>query len=293
MPAKITQKLHDKVEDLEQLDLRMERITVCLRGQTPLLMNSMSAKVKQGLLLPAPKRNRAELNSTLKHNPPEEFVNAMYRYRDDTEPTRLFMPAGAFKSAIATVALRIPGATKTEIGQLLQVSGAIDIPVYGLPQLHMGVVIQAGKSRAPDIRTRAVLPQWCCTVTVTYAAPLLAYKVVGKLIGAAGLLIGIGDGRPEKGKLTYGQFEVANPTDEDVAALIKSEGRVAQDAAIAEMVCYDAESENLLAWYHEEVKRRQSQPPEAPKTRKRKKVNGEDLTIAAEALSRGVDRLGV
>jgi hypothetical protein len=275
------------------IDIRTERLECFLIGTSPLLMNRMSEKVRQGLLLPPLEKNKAERQSTLKHEPVKEFRDSVYRFRGNNEPTRLLMPAGAFKDAIAKTALRIPGATKTEIGQLVQIAGSIDVPIYGVPKLHMSVVRQAGINKTPDIRTRAYLPRWCCKISLDFVVPLLSYMTVQKLVAAAGLIMGIGDGRPEKGKLTHGKFDIVNDDDKLWNEIVRKEGRVAQDKALEHFICADEESESLLAWYDGEIARRRSRPPEEPKKRRGKKGNGEELRLAAERLTRGIDELEV
>jgi hypothetical protein len=277
------------------IDIETSTLDFFLLGTTPLIMNRMSEKVRQGLLLPPPKKNKAEQAATLKHNPIEEFENSVYRFKDNDQPTRLLMPAGAFKDAISETALRVPGATKTEISQLVQIEGSTNVPIYGIPQLYMATVRQAGMNKTPDIRTRALLHQWCCQITVTYVIPLIRMETVAKLVGASGIIMGVGDGRPEKGKLTFGKFAMVDEDDKRWSVwnqIVKNAGRDAQDKALAAPECADLETESLLAWYETEVLRRRSRPPEKPKKQRSRKVNG-DLLAAAEALDRNIDKLEV
>ena len=65
----------------------------------------------------------------------------------------------------------------------------------------------------------------------------------------AGIMRGVGDYRPEKGKGDYGQFELVAANDPRFLAVIKDGGRRAQDAALANPSPYDAESAELLTWY--------------------------------------------
>lgn len=237
--------------------LRVDTITmqVCVVGTTPLLCNSMSAKVQQELLLPAKKKNRAEKETTLKHNPPEEYRSSIYRSNDPESGTLLVFPGGGMKKAIAQAAVDIPGAAKAQIGRLCHVQ-EINIPVFGLPQLHMSVVRQAGMTKTPDVRTRAIVPEWAATFGVTFVRPNLTEQSVANLIAAAGLIVGIGDGRPEKGALNFGQFQLVDANDPDFQRIVKSGGRAAQEAAMEHPTCFDAESESLLSWWEAESKRR-------------------------------------
>jgi len=84
--------------------------------------------------------------------------------------------------------------------------------------------------------------------------PTLNETAIARLLETAGLVIGVGDFRQEKGKGNYGQFQIANKS--DCAEIMKVGGMTAQDRGLAEPECYDTESATLLAWNEEERKRR-------------------------------------
>jgi hypothetical protein len=104
-------------------------------------------------------------------------------------------------------------------------------------------------------------------------------------LGAAGVIIGVGDGRPEKGKLSFGKFRVVSADDRDLLAIMKSGGRKAQDAALADPEFYDLETRKLLTWFNEERGRRiatptreQKPPISSPVAAQRRRGNGEVST---------------
>jgi hypothetical protein len=238
---------------IEILQISRGRLTVWVRGVTPLIFNRMSEKVKREMLFPAKKKNDAEKASTLKHRPMEEYQSSPYRVADPAAPTLLCMPSVAFKGALRSVAVDMPGAAKAQIGRLTYIEG-VNVPIYGVPMLKMDVVRQAGKSKAPDIRTRAVLPEWAATFSIVHQEPLITQKQVAHLLAAAGVIIGVGDYRPEKGAGNFGQFEIVSPEDTD--AIVASGGRAAQEAAMESPDFYDAETQDLYEWYCAELARR-------------------------------------
>jgi hypothetical protein len=126
--------------------------------------------------------------------------------------------------------------------------------VYGVPHLHMAVTKQAGITGAPDMRTRAIVPEWCCNLKIRFVMPNLNETTIARLLDAAGLVIGVGDYRQAKGKGNYGQFQIADRA--ECEAIIKGGGMKAQDAALANPTCYDSETEALLSAYTAERKRR-------------------------------------
>lgn len=232
-----------------------EALTVHIVGTSPFVCNALSAKAQRDLLLPPKKKTRSERASTLKHEPLVEYVQSAYRSRDDEDsPTRIEFPAAGFKRAMATAALELPGVNKTQINRLCWAEGHM-IPLFGLQQIWMTGVRMADKARTPDIRTRAIIPEWATTVTLRFVTPNLNRKSVGNLIASAGIFIGVGDGRPEKGALSFGQFEIVDADDERFRRIMKY-GREAQDVAFEEPTPFDQTTAELLEWHDAEVKRR-------------------------------------
>lgn len=224
-------------------------------GTSPLICRRMSEKARHELLLPKGRKTAADKASSLKHDPIEEYRNSPYLL--DGAPTLIGIMASAVKGAMMTAALDLPGAKKAQIGRLVFVEGDY-LPVYGIPKLFMSVTRSADINRTPDIRTRAILPEWAMTVRVHFVTPLLNATNILNLLHGAGVIAGIGDWRPEKGKGSYGQFRIANADDADIKRIMETGGYQAQyDALYAETpVCYDRETESLLAWYTEEARRR-------------------------------------
>jgi hypothetical protein len=192
---------------------------------------------------------------------------------ENNKPTRLMFPAGAFKSAIKDAAKDLPGVSKAEVGRLLWIEDR-DIDIYGVPQMYMATVRQAGMNRTPDIRTRSILPEWACKFAVSYVEPVLTAEAVSHLIAAGGLLIGIGDGRQGKGYFNYGQFEVVEADDPRWQAIAKAGGRDKQDAAIRVPQPFDAETTTLFSLYNERVAGASAAQPEPKAKRSRSKPNG-------------------
>ena len=234
--------------------LSVGEASVWIKGQTPLIYNAMSAKVKGDLLLPKGRKTAAEKATTLKHDPIEEYRASVYRRAGADGPSRLVFPATAFKNAAIGAVRHInAGVSMVQMKQLLWVSGDT-VDVWGAPQIYMAVTRSADMNKTPDIRTRAILPEWCCLLRIKYVMPNMNDTSVARLLEAGGLLNGVGDFRQEKGKGNYGQFGIADKA--DCAAIIKAGGMAAQDAALESPECYDVETRELLAWYQDERARR-------------------------------------
>lgn len=263
----------EKVDEISILEISQGEVSFAVVGVMPLIMNRMAEKAKRELLLPRGPKGKAERAQSLKHDPVAEYRASVYRNYGDNPPTRLCLPAPAFKGAMMTAALRIPGSTKTEIGQLTWVVGE-RVNVWGIPELRMDVVRQAGMNAAPDIRTRGCLRRWASVITIRFVSPNLTQRSVVNLSGGGGIIAGVGDFRQEKGKGNYGQFRITDLEDAEFQEIVASGGREAQDAALEHYTCYDGETEELLEWYNEEILRRGREKQTAEETKVTRRGNG-------------------
>lgn len=272
-------KRANKSEEKEQVIhiQRLERgtVTLYLLGTTALVCNRMAEKARQILLLPPRTENKAAREAVQKHDPPFEYRSSVYKCRDPNAPTALHLPNGSFKKAMAQAALDMPGATKAEIGRLVKVLDET-VFVYGKPYLFMAPVRQAGIARTPDIRTRAMLKQWACKITVQFIRTKIREQDVVNLCDAAGDITGVGDGRTEKGTFDYGSWELVQANDKRWLDIVKNGGRKIQQQALDNPECADEDSEELLAWYSKEIVIREAD---------KRKPKEPDVVIAAHALA--------
>jgi hypothetical protein len=279
--AAATRKLPDagnKVAEMQVLDLGEERAQFWIIGTSPLIINRMSAKAKRALLMGSVPKNAAERAANIKHNPPEEYRDSVYRNVGDRPPTRLCFPSPALKGTIKTAALDMPGATKSAMGRRVWVNGT-HVNIYGVPQMLMAVVRSADMAKTPDIRTRAIVPEWCCEVTISFARPLVTAKQIASLFAAGGLLCGIGDWRQEKGSGSFGQFRLCSAADADYKRIVREGGCAAQDKALQHPGLYDGETVEFMEIFREEIARRGREKQAKVKT----KSNDDDLGEIGEA----------
>lgn len=235
--------------------LKQGRVTLRMIGTTPLYFNAMSAKAKRTLLIGGGKKTAAE-KKELKHDPEQEFRDSVYRQPGG--PTLLGFPAPGVKGAMATAALETPGVTKTSVQRLIFLPQQ-RVNIWGKPLLKMDVVRSADMNKTPDVRTRAFLPRWCAEVDIAFVTPTLSVHSVVSLLANAGVIVGIGDFRQEKGRGSYGTFAVAGDDLGDWSDYwsdVTAEGRAVQEAAMAEPEFADEETEELMAMLDDERLRR-------------------------------------
>lgn len=245
-----------KSETTEVTIQPLKRGSVRLRiiGVTPLFQNRMANKAKQQLLVGGQKKGKAD-RAAIKHDPVAEF-------RDSAEilpggPTALGLRVVAVKAAMATAALETPGLTKTSAQRLLFMPGD-HAKLYGTPQLRMDVVRSADINRTPDIRSRCYLPKWGAEIEIHFITPQLSVQGVVSLLCNAGILVGVGDYRQEKGKGAFGSFRVLGEGEDDQEwdDLVENHGRAAQEAALADPEYADTDTADLMEHFHSEVRRR-------------------------------------
>lgn len=235
--------------------LKQGRVTLRMIGTTPLYFNAMSVKAKRTLLIGGGKKTAAE-RKELKHDPEQEFRDSVYRQA--TGDTLLCFPAPGVKGAMATAALETPGVTKTSVQRLIFLPQQ-RINIWGKPFLKMDVVRSADMAKTPDIRTRAYLPRWCAEVDIAFVTPTLSAHSVVSLLANAGVIVGIGDFRQEKGRGSFGTFAVAGEALGDWAdewAEITAEGRAVQQSAMDEPDVADDDTAELMGMINEERGRR-------------------------------------
>lgn len=234
--------------------LRRGGVTLRIVGTTPLFQNRMAKKAKEQLLVGGGRKTKAE-RANIKHDPLREFRDSAEIQPDG--PTRLGLRVTAVKGAMATAALETPKLSKASVQRLLFMPGEF-VPLYGTPQLRMDVVRSTDINKTPDIRTRVFLPQWGAEITIQYIVPQLSATAVVSLLCNAGVLIGVGDYRQEKGRGAFGLFRVLGEGESDPEwdDLIANHGRQAQDAALADPAYANAETSELMDFFCAEVRRR-------------------------------------
>lgn len=270
-------------QTIEVKALRRGAIRLRIIGVTPLFQNRMPEKVKQILMLGGQRKTAAE-RKEIKHHPFDEFRSSAEIVKDG--PTALGLRTIAIKSAMCSAAIETEGVTKASVQRLMYLPGEC-AALYGTPQLRLDVVRCANIDRTPDVRSRAFLPVWGAEVDITYVMPQLNPTSVISLLCNAGILIGVGDYRQEKGKGNFGLFRVIGEGEQDDEwdMLVRYHGRKAQLAALESPEFANEETAELMALYSDEVSRRDSGSKNiltvkvGAGARNGKKTRGQEVTV--------------
>jgi hypothetical protein len=259
-------KTPDLTEEIVVPTLTRASVRLRIIGTTGHIQNRMAAKAMQTLLVGGQRKTKAD-RAQIKHDPPSEYRNSVEmmprngrRERhngDHPGATALALRTVAVKAAMCTAALDTNGLSKTSSQRLLFMPNEFS-PLYGVPQLRMDVVRSADIAKTPDIRTRAFLPRWGAEVELQFVVPQLSGRSVLALLCNAGVLVGVGDGRQEKGKLNYGCFRVIGEgqQDDEWDDLVANHGRTAQLKALQKPEYANEETAELMAFFFAETQRR-------------------------------------
>lgn len=240
--------------------IKTRRIITHMVSTTPFIMHRFAQKAWQELLYPSAKKNRAERASSLKHNPLEEYRGCFYRNRNPEEPSLFHLPNGMIHKAMAAAALDMPGFAKTEIARWCSIANS-NINLFGIPQTYFAMVRNSDQNRTPDVRMRPIFPKCAFSVEVDYKMDPLTDNHVLNLLGAAGVIVGIGDWRPQKGG-SMGKFRLCAANDPEYKEIVAKGGRVAQQKAFEKPTEYDEDTAELLTWFNAEVARRRQDDSE-------------------------------
>lgn len=251
-----------KVEKVEITQIKTRKVMFSIVGVTPIIVHRFAVKAWRELLLPSRKKNRAEREANLKHDPVAEFRGCLYLNRNKQTPTMFHLPSGMIHQSTAAAALDMPGATRASIERLVSVSTP-DLFLYGLPYLKADMIRNSDPNRTPDVRIRPCLPRWCIKdIQMEYKVDPLNDSQILNLVAAAGVICGLGDYRPQKGG-TFGKFRLAEANDAELLDIVKNEGRAAQQKNFDAAPEYDDDTSELMSWFNEEIARREQELPSA------------------------------
>lgn len=241
-------------ETINIAELKRASIKLRIIGTTPMFQNRMSAKAQQELLVGGSGKTKAS-KAQIKHHPLAEFRRAAETM--PAGPTGLGLRVVAVKSAMCTAALETAGITKTGAQRLIFMPGELT-PLYGTPQIRLDVVRNSDPGRTPDVRSRVFLPRWGAEIEVQFITPQFGAAAIVTLLANAGILIGLGDFRQEKGKGSFGLFRVLGEGDRDAEwdDLVKNHGRRAQLEALDNPERANDETAELMEFWEQEFRRR-------------------------------------
>jgi hypothetical protein len=194
-------KIQEQVIDLKKINI--QRATVELVGDSPLIVHAWSAKAKKEML---DKQMKKAKGPKVAKDPERDYQDAFY-HLPNGKPG---FPTIAFKAAAVSAAGRFSDGMKmTEVRGSFHIEGEL-VEIEGEPNMREDMV-RIGMGTA-DIRYRPEFKVWRVALPVRYNADAISLEQIVNLFNMAGFGVGVGEWRPEKDGL-YGMFHAATEAD--------------------------------------------------------------------------------
>lgn len=210
------------VETIEIKPIEIQKTTIRVVGDTPLIMHAWSEKAKREILDKQMKKTKAAAKAA--KNPVEDFIRSMYWLNGFPEDmseegfeeairngARFGFPITAFKQAAISASYRM-GWTKDK----MSLRGAFYIEgdenqmveIFSEPPVMREDMVRVGMGTA-DIRFRGEFRNWYADLTISYNKNgQYSLEQIINIINAGGYVCGVGEWRPERDG-QYGMYHVA------------------------------------------------------------------------------------
>jgi hypothetical protein len=191
------------MKKLEVTEFRIKEIAVNIRSVSPLIVHAWSEKAKKQIT--DKQSGKAKSSKHDVRNPEEDYRQAKHTSPQGWEG----FPASGFKAAMIRGAKNI-GLVMKDMQTSFFIKADCEetqlIRIHGEPRMRTDMV-RVGMGTA-DIRYRPEYPEWKATLMIEFNEGIVSAEQVLQMIRAAGYGCGIGEMRPEKGKFSYGRFEL-------------------------------------------------------------------------------------
>ncbi|MBL7006360.1 MAG: hypothetical protein ISR78_04685 [Spirochaetia bacterium] len=180
-----------------------KKLTVKIRGVSPLIMHKWSEKAKRAML---DKQQKKTVKKELR-DPKDEFERSVYKFSDG----RLGFPADAFKKAMIRGAKQL-GLVMTDsrgaffiIGEYCNEDQRDLVPIAGELSMREDMVRLNGATS--DLRYRGQVSDWTADIEILYSPIATSPDYLKDMLKIAGFGVGIGEWRPDKDGI-FGRFEI-------------------------------------------------------------------------------------
>ena len=206
---------------VELKQMKLERATVRIKGDSPLIVHAWSEKAKKEILDKQMGVKKAEKKAY--KNPVGDFIDSMYWLTPKpielteeafdeaiSKGARFGFPATAIKQAMQSTAYRagweqnqmgLRGGLfiSPDVGDCVEIKGCIPVMREDMVKVGMGTA---------DIRYRGEFQNWYMDLNLTYDSSMYGLDYLVNILNAAGFKCGIGEWRVEKDG-QFGMFHVA------------------------------------------------------------------------------------
>ena len=196
--------------------INIQRATITVVGDSPLIVHKWSEKAKKEILDKQMKKAKTKGHEA--KDPVADFIDSLYWLSGEPEQkdeasfaaaiqsgARFGFPSVAFKAAAVAAGYR-SGVTKDKVSMnaAFHLDGEY-VEIQGIPEMREDMV-RVGMGTA-DIRYRGEFKDWRATFEVKYNASAISLEQLVNLFNLGGFACGLGEWRPEKGG-AFGMFHV-------------------------------------------------------------------------------------
>jgi len=191
------------MKKVEIIEFKIKEVEIKIKGVSPLITHKFSEKaIKQIADKQAGKAKNAKHDI---RDPQGDYENAKHKSPQGWDG----FPAAGFKAAMIRGAKMIGLVmkdTQTSFFIKADCEETQLVRIHGESRLRTDMV-RVGMGSA-DIRYRPEYPEWSATLKIEFNEGVLSADQIFQLVKAAGYGCGIGEMRPEKGKFSYGRFDL-------------------------------------------------------------------------------------
>jgi hypothetical protein len=192
---------------IKVVPMRYQEAVVTLRGVTRLVCHRFGESAQRQIEAKQQKEARAK---NTKRDPQQEMEECLYVL----ESGDLGFPARAIKRCVVTAAKRFHDIDKVLVNGCLKIRSNdpteyLPLRTSAEPRMRSDAVRLSGRDRALDMRYRPEFLEWEIDVPIRYNSTYLSQEQVINMFVSAGEMVGLGDGRVEKG-MDWGEFQVVS-----------------------------------------------------------------------------------
>ena len=205
-----------KKVEVNAAEIRIESARMQIVGASPLIVHKFSEKARKELLDKATQKAKAGREPK---NPVREFMESLHwitpmptEYTEEAFAAALAagakfgFPATGLKKSAVSGAYRA-GLTKDKVSTFgaFHIGGGELVEIHGVPEMREDYVVVS--NGAPDIRFRAMFPQWSMEFELFYNAAVYSLEQLVTFYRFGGFATGLGDWRVERGGI-FGSYQV-------------------------------------------------------------------------------------
>ncbi len=192
------QRLPEQAVAITIPGLQIQYLEIVLKGDSPLVCNAWDEKAKQAIL---DKQMGKATPKKEKKNPKKALESTLYKLKGG----HCGFPAIAFKLAAVSGCRNVDWMSMSMARGAFHVEGEF-VRIEGKPSMRSDMV-RVGPQKSADVRFRAEFKEWKVRLRIRYNASVITPEQITYLYQVAGFAVGVGEGRPEKGR-SWGMWSV-------------------------------------------------------------------------------------